>query len=256
MLFIWSAGKRKATVSFVTGSLDLRFSPAGTDGFSLDAKPAFPLRKLSLGMRTPLLPAVCPRLLTAANGMARLRPTPLQGCGWGGVTQSLRSMRRAHLRRRLPTVKGRRCSCWTLLLWPPAYCEGAPRALRAEAARSLETGTPVRLPPRAASKAPRSGRGRARPRNGPTEVYRATEAIDYVLGSTRALGHFQIVAGQCLLTLTIAEVVDLDRTARESAARLRFPMQPGQAGGGGQRRRPRDVAQLRRQSREPTSDTL
>src|SRR5262245_9071224 len=91
---------------------------------------------------------------------------------------------------------------------------------------------------------------------GPTEVYRATEPIDYELGSTRAVGYFQTVAGQCLLALTIAEVVDLDRAAPESAARLRFAMQPGQAGGGGQRRRPRDVAQLRRQSREPTSDTL
>jgi hypothetical protein len=63
---------------------------------------------------------------------------------------------------------------------------------------------------------------------GPTEVYRAAEAIDYVLGSTRALGYFQTVAGQCLLTLMIAEVVDLDRAASESAARLRFAMQPGQ----------------------------
>jgi hypothetical protein len=57
---------------------------------------------------------------------------------------------------------------------------------------------------------------------------RATEAIDYVLGSTRALGYFQTVAGQCLLTLMIAEVVDLERAAPESAARLRFAMQPGQ----------------------------
>jgi hypothetical protein len=64
---------------------------------------------------------------------------------------------------------------------------------------------------------------------GPTEVYRATEAIDYVLGSTRAIGHFQTVAGQCLLTLMIAEVVDPDRAAPESATRLRFAMQPGQA---------------------------
>ena len=63
----------------------------------------------------------------------------------------------------------------------------------------------------------------------PTEVYRETQAIDYVLGSTRATGYFQTVAGQCLLTLTIAEVVDLDRGALESAARLRFAMQPGQA---------------------------
>ena len=61
----------------------------------------------------------------------------------------------------------------------------------------------------------------------PTEVYRATQAIDYVLGSTRATGYFQTVAGQCLLTLMIAEVVDLDRAAPESAARLRFAMQPG-----------------------------
>jgi hypothetical protein len=64
---------------------------------------------------------------------------------------------------------------------------------------------------------------------GPTEVYRATEAIDYVLGSTRATGYFQTVAGQCLLTFMIAEVIDLDRAAPESAARLRFAMQPGQA---------------------------
>jgi hypothetical protein len=63
---------------------------------------------------------------------------------------------------------------------------------------------------------------------GPTEVYRATEAIDYVLGSTRAIGYFQTVAGQCELTLMIAEVVDLDRAAPGSAARLRFAMQPGQ----------------------------
>jgi hypothetical protein len=63
---------------------------------------------------------------------------------------------------------------------------------------------------------------------GPTEVYQATEAIDYVVGSTRAIGYFQIVAGQCQLTLTIAEVVDLDRAAPRSAAQLRFAMQPGQ----------------------------
>ena len=63
---------------------------------------------------------------------------------------------------------------------------------------------------------------------GPTEVYRATEAIDYVLGSTRAIGYFQTVAGQCQLTLMIAEAVDLDWAAPGSAARLRFAMQPGQ----------------------------
>src|SRR6516165_5808476 len=34
-------------------------------------------------------------------------------------------------------VEGQRCPFWTLLLWRTAYCEGAPRAPRAEAARSL-----------------------------------------------------------------------------------------------------------------------
>src|SRR5215831_10065384 len=34
-------------------------------------------------------------------------------------------------------VEGRWCPFWTLLLWPTADCESAPRALRAEAARSL-----------------------------------------------------------------------------------------------------------------------
>jgi len=37
--------------------------------------------------------------------------------------------------------------------------------------------------------------------------------LDYVLGSTRAIGYFQTVAGHCQLTLMIAEVVDLDRAA-------------------------------------------
>ena len=63
---------------------------------------------------------------------------------------------------------------------------------------------------------------------GPTEVYRAAQAIDYVLGSTRAIGYFQTVAGQCQLTLMIADVVDLDRAEPASPARLRFDLQPGQ----------------------------
>jgi hypothetical protein len=64
---------------------------------------------------------------------------------------------------------------------------------------------------------------------GATEVYRATEAIDYVLGSTRAIGYFQTVDGQCHLTLMIAEPVDPDQAAPGSAARVRFALQPGQA---------------------------
>jgi hypothetical protein len=63
---------------------------------------------------------------------------------------------------------------------------------------------------------------------GTTEVYRATEAINYTLGSTRAIGYFQAVDGQCELTLMIAEAVDPDRAAPHSAARLRFAMHPRQ----------------------------
>jgi hypothetical protein len=64
---------------------------------------------------------------------------------------------------------------------------------------------------------------------GTTEVYGATEAISYTLGSTRAIGYFQAVDGQCELTLMIAEAVDPDRAApAHSAARLRFAMHPRQ----------------------------
>src|SRR5262249_27502994 len=62
---------------------------------------------------------------------------------------------------------------------------------------------------------------------GPTEVYRATEAIDYVLGSTHAIGHFRAVAGQCLLTLMIAEVIDLDRAAPDRQRDCVSPCNPG-----------------------------
>ena len=63
---------------------------------------------------------------------------------------------------------------------------------------------------------------------GTTEVSRATEAIRDTLGSTRAIGYFQAVDGQCELTLMIAEAVDPDRAAPRSAARLRFAMHPKQ----------------------------
>jgi hypothetical protein len=63
---------------------------------------------------------------------------------------------------------------------------------------------------------------------GRTEIYRPTEAVSYVLGTTRAIGYFQTVDGQCDLTLMIAEAVDPDRAPPESAARVRFAMHPGQ----------------------------
>src|SRR5262249_45466880 len=66
------------------------------------------------------------------------------------------------------------------------------------------------------------------PAFGPTKVYRATEAISYVLGSTRAIGYFETIGGQCELTLMITEAVDPDRTAPGSAARFRLAMRPTQ----------------------------
>jgi hypothetical protein len=59
-------------------------------------------------------------------------------------------------------------------------------------------------------------------------TYRATEAIDHVLGTKRAIGYFQTNHGQCELTLMIAEVVDPDLAMPLSAARLHFALHPGE----------------------------
>jgi hypothetical protein len=61
------------------------------------------------------------------------------------------------------------------------------------------------------------------------EVFRATEAMSYVIGSKRAIGYFQSVAGQCQLTLMIAEAVDPDVAQSPSAARMSLGMVPGQS---------------------------
>jgi hypothetical protein len=60
-------------------------------------------------------------------------------------------------------------------------------------------------------------------------VFRDAEALSYVLGSKRAVGYFQSVAGKCELTLMIAEVVDPEIAQPPSAARMRFGMMPGQS---------------------------
>jgi hypothetical protein len=57
-------------------------------------------------------------------------------------------------------------------------------------------------------------------------TYRATEAIDHLLGTKRAIGYFQTNHGQCELTLMIAEVPDLAMPL--SAARLHFALHPGE----------------------------
>jgi hypothetical protein len=71
--------------------------------------------------------------------------------------------------------------------------------------------------------------GVASARMGGPEVFRATQALSYVVGSKRAIGYFQSVSGQCQLTLMIAEATDPDAGQAPSAARLSFGMAPGQS---------------------------
>jgi len=60
-------------------------------------------------------------------------------------------------------------------------------------------------------------------------TYRATQALTYVMGSKRAVGYFQTVAGKCQLTLMIGEAVDPDTAQPPSAARMILAMSPGQS---------------------------
>jgi hypothetical protein len=61
------------------------------------------------------------------------------------------------------------------------------------------------------------------------KVFRATEALSYVVGSKKAIGYFQSAAGQCQLTLMVAEAIDPDVGHAPSAARLSVAMAPGQS---------------------------
>ena len=60
-------------------------------------------------------------------------------------------------------------------------------------------------------------------------IFRATEAMTYVIGSKRTVGYFQSVSGKCQLTLMIAEAVDPDVAKPPSAARMSLAMMPGQS---------------------------
>jgi hypothetical protein len=72
------------------------------------------------------------------------------------------------------------------------------------------------------------GAGVASARMAGPEVFRATQAMSYVVGSKKAIGYFQSVAGQCQLTLMITEATDPDVGHAPSAARLSVGMVPGQ----------------------------
>ena len=74
-----------------------------------------------------------------------------------------------------------------------------------------------------------TGTGVASARMSGPQLFRATEALSYVIGSKRTVGYFQSVAGQCQLTLMIAEAVDPDIAHAPSAARISFGMAPGQS---------------------------
>jgi hypothetical protein len=62
-----------------------------------------------------------------------------------------------------------------------------------------------------------------------TVTYKPAQAMNYVLGSKRAVGYFMGQAGECRLTLMIAEATDPDVATPPSAARLRLAMLPGQS---------------------------
>jgi len=66
-------------------------------------------------------------------------------------------------------------------------------------------------------------------RMGGVQTYRATQAMSYVMGSKRAVGYFQNVAGKCQLTLMIVEAVDPDVAQPPSAARMIVAILPGQS---------------------------
>ena len=66
-------------------------------------------------------------------------------------------------------------------------------------------------------------------RMGGPQVFGAAEALSYVVGSKRAVGYFQTVAGKCQVTLMIAEAVDPDVAQSPSAARMSLGMAPGES---------------------------
>jgi hypothetical protein len=66
-------------------------------------------------------------------------------------------------------------------------------------------------------------------RMGGAQTFRATQGLTYAIGSKRAVGFFQTVAGKCQLTLMIAEAVDPDVAQPPSAARMILAMSPGQS---------------------------
>jgi hypothetical protein len=76
-----------------------------------------------------------------------------------------------------------------------------------------------------------AGTSVASARMGGPQVFRATQALSYLVGSKRAIGYFQTVAGKCQVTLMIAEAIDPDVGQAPPAARMSFGMAPGESMG-------------------------
>ncbi len=66
---------------------------------------------------------------------------------------------------------------------------------------------------------------------GAEQTYKPVQAMSYVLGSKRAIGHFSRSADTCEVILMVAEVVDPEVATPTSAARLRLNLIPGQVAG-------------------------
>jgi len=60
-------------------------------------------------------------------------------------------------------------------------------------------------------------------------VYAPVQAITSDLGSKRAVGYFTQAADTCRVTLMVAEAIDPERAAVQSAARLRLGLVEGQS---------------------------
>ena len=61
------------------------------------------------------------------------------------------------------------------------------------------------------------------------QTFKPAEGMTYLLGSKRAIGYFVNNDGICQVTFMIAEAIDPDIAQPPSAARMSFPMTPGQS---------------------------
>lgn len=61
--------------------------------------------------------------------------------------------------------------------------------------------------------------------------YREMQGITHEFGSKFAAGYFLSEGGKCRVTLLVAEKVDLERAAPQTATRVRFDLTPRQGAG-------------------------